>query len=227
MRSSFWAAVLVAVLSLAPTHRALAATTPSAATQVAADYATVLRALAPERLTPYVSYVTAGHASGIKGADSKPATVVVRTGDGKVLQGADASTTLAFGNVNILAANAVSKPAFDPRCYKAVAEQNATWNNLPAVRFTLQATCNAPQADNPFTVLYADPHAMLPLAAEATRSAGAGSGDITQSYAQFAGRTMPSSLQVDIKGKGAFFWVHEHILVTYENYLFSPAAPKP
>ena len=164
------------------------------------------------------------------GASSSRERIVVRVEDGKVISGH--MHTAVATNDEVQNMNPVSRPLFDPACYRATGEVTTTVAGTPAIAFALAATCpdkHPGDHDHPFTTLYAQPGTLRPLDVNGT-IVGKNRNDVTltmdQTFADFDGHVMPASMKVDVSGSGLMFWLQVHVRETYTTYQFlnSPSA---
>ncbi len=198
---------------------------------VEADYARVIEQLSRAHLTPYVAYVVQDTVNGL-GASAARERIVIRVQDGRVVSGR-MHTSIAYDGDTISSMNPVSKPIFDPACYRPTAERTRTLDGAAALAFTLVSTCPDKQPgehDHPFTTLYADLGTLRPLDVNGTVEGGRDSTNVTvtmdETFAQYGDRVMPSAMKVDVTGSGLMFWLQVHLHETYSNYEFlnSPSA---
>lgn len=189
------------------------------------DYARVLDTLARQRLPAYVSYVDSIVLNGFHetgGGARSPQRITVDTRSKKIVSGTPQHIKVG-GAGKASENNPVLHPAFDPKCYRAITEQRATYNGTDAVIFSLAPTCGT-RNDYPFTELYVDTSTWRPLTATGTffdrEAHGAANVGIEQRFGSFNGYTLPSLLNVDIKGTGVAFWLNIHAEEHYDNYTF-------
>ncbi|HEV7180648.1 MAG TPA: hypothetical protein VGN11_12310 [Candidatus Baltobacteraceae bacterium] len=189
-----------------------------------ADYTKVLDMLAHQRLPAYVSYVDSMDMHGIRDYDGDthgPQHIIVDTRAKKIIAGDPQHVHI--GNMHS-ENNPILNPAFDPRCYRATSEEQASYNGSPALLFHLDPTCGS-RDDYPFTQLYADPSTSRPLMATGevsdSESGGGAHAGIEQRYAVVSGFVVPSLLNVDVKGTGIVFWLRVHAEESYTNYEFT------
>jgi hypothetical protein len=192
------------------------------------DYARVLEMLTKQHLAPFVAYDALDRVNGL-GSDTQHDHIVVRVSDGKIVAG---SSHFSIGNDSDVAksaeqSNPVSRPLFDPTCYRATGERAATFEGREALAIDLAATCkdtHPSEHDHPFTTLYIDPHTMQPLDVNGSLPDSADSKMVSVSmderFASVSGRVLPSSIKVDISGSGLMFWLQVHVTESYSNYQF-------
>ena len=192
------------------------------------DYARVVEILTKQQLAPYVAYTAHDRVSGMAN-DHESGRIVVRTSDGKIVSGKQ-QFDVDVGNSSFKGfnSNPVSKPVFDPHCYRASSEAPATLDGSPALKLALVPTCG-PYHEYPFATLYADPQTLRPLEVSGTAHGDDDSKSVTvaldQHFAAFDGRWMPSSLTIDVTGTGFMFWLQVHVKEIYSDYRFTPTQP--
>jgi hypothetical protein len=189
-----------------------------------ADYARVIEQISKVHLTPYVAYVAEDTVDGFRASATRE-RIVIRVADGKVISGRMHSTVMTDDG-QIESMNPVSRPIFDPACYRATGEQSTTVAGAPAIAFTLANTCpdkHPGDHNHPFTTLYAQPGTLRPLDVSGTITDNDSryvSVSMDESFAEFGGRVMPSSMKVDVSGSGLMFWLQVHVHETYSDYEF-------
>ncbi|HEY8298303.1 MAG TPA: hypothetical protein VIG32_09805 [Candidatus Baltobacteraceae bacterium] len=194
---------------------------------IAADYARAVAALDSGHFPAYVSYDSRDWARGIDRESDGPQTVYVRTKDGAIVQGPPSEHRNPQIAVNDeRGSNPISDPAFKARCYRAQSEESVQRNGRAALRFDLAPTCG-PNDDYPFATLYADAQTLVPIEVDGTVSTEGVRVRLAQNFAQFNGYTLPSTLLVDVKGRGLLFWLREHAQLQYSDYKFYAANPVP
>ena len=131
---------------------------------VDADYARVIEQLSRAHLTPYVRYVVQDTINGL-GASATRERIVIRVEDGEIVSGRmHAAVKTDDDEIGVM--NPVSRPIFDPACYRATSEASASLDGAPAMAFTLVSTCpdlHPGNHNHPFTTFYAEPGSLRPL----------------------------------------------------------------
>jgi hypothetical protein len=193
------------------------------------DYARILEMLTKQHLAPYVSYDSFDRVNGL-GNDSKRDHIVVRVHDGKIVAwqshfSVDSDAAKTAGH-----SNPVSRPLFNPACYRATSEHATSFEGHDVIAIALVATCKNTRPDEhdyPFTMLYADPHTMQPIDVSGTvpesENSNLVSVSLDERFATVADRVLPSSIKVDVSGSGLMFWLQVHVVETYTNYQFLEA----
>jgi hypothetical protein len=195
------------------------------------DYARTIEYLSKTQLPPYIAYVAHDAIRGMHDASSTD-RIVIRVSDGKIVSG---STHFHVDNDHFVSqdSNPVSNPVFDPKCYRATGEVQATFEGAPALEISLIPTCGEKHpGDNDYAIrtLYANPQTLAPIDARGTGPSDSDSKyvslTIDERFATFGGHVMPSSMNVDVSGSGLMFWLQVHLQETYTDYQFlnSPSA---
>lgn len=192
---------------------------------VDADYARVIEQISRAHLTPYVAYVVQDTINGLGASESRE-RIVIRVQDGKVVSG-HMHTAVVEGNDEISSMNPVSRPIFDPACYRATGERPTTIDGSAEIAFTLVPTCpdkHPGDHNHPFTTLYADPGTLRPLDVNGTVTGGKNGTNVSvtmdEAFGRYGGRVMPSTMKVDVSGSGWMFWLQVHVHETYTDYEF-------
>jgi hypothetical protein len=187
------------------------------------DYARIVALLTKQQLAPYVSYYAKENIEGVKHDDD--GRVVVRTSDGKIVSGR--SSGIEAGDYHSHA-NPVSHPAFDPACYRATKESQATFEGQTVIKLDLVPTCsnhNDGDVEHPFTTLFADAQTLRPLDVSGKVVPTGDNKVVTvaldQRFAEFSGHVLPSRLKVDVTGTSFMFWLQVHVDETYSDYRFT------
>jgi hypothetical protein len=191
----------------------------------AADYA-VATSLLTRPLPAYVSYVdhTSGGWGPFQGAHQ--ATVVVDVRRGRIISGKPTAIHIATGNDSTGTwgdEDAVTHPAFRPRCYDATAAQAATYDGRPAERIALAGHCgdDHDKKDEDFSALYVDPSTHVPIAAVGHDEDDHVDVTLEEHFTQVADHVVPAALRVKVLGSGWMAWLDVTARVEYTDYRFS------
>ncbi len=191
-----------------------------------ADYARIVEMLSKQHLSAFVAYDSLDRVNGL-GNESTRDHIVVRVHDGKIVAGSSHVTVKANSVKAAENSNPVSRPLFNPTCYRATDEHATTFEGRQAVEIAIAATCKdagAGEHNYAFTTLYADAHTMQPIDVSGTvpetNENKMVSVALDQRFANFGGHVLPSSIKVDVSGSGLMFWLQVHVTETYTNYQF-------
>ena len=189
------------------------------------DYARVVSLLTKQQLAPYVSYAKHDEFNGFGQHKPDDDRVVVRVSDGVIVRGN--SSGVEVGNYHERS-NPVTHPAFDPACYRAKSENDTSYNGESVVKFDLEPTCRSQHKgddDYPFSTLIARADSLQPIDVQGTAPQTGDDKDVRvsldQTFDTFAGRILPSRLNVDVVGTGWMSWLNLHVTETYTSYQFS------
>lgn len=199
----------------------------------ATDYARAVEQFSKAQLTPYVSYAANVNVDGL-GKEDKRNIIVVRVSDGKIVSGKTPNISVSDSHMNDdRNLDPVEHPLFNAACYRATGESPASFENEPALKIDLAATCSESKPSDhnyPFTALYVDPRTLAPLDAVGVVPQDSGSKDVSvsmeQRFARFGERSMPTSMKVDVSGSGLMFWLQVHLDEEFSDYQFLNAPPR-
>jgi hypothetical protein len=196
----------------------------------AADYAAVRKALT-KPLPAYVSYVAQTHAKIGPFDHDGTEHIVVRTSDGKVLSGRTDNFQISSGGSSS-PGDVVTRPVFEANCYEATAARNAQFEGKAVEALSIRYTCPKSGGDHErdFNTLYVEPTGLDPIAAVEADNDEHVNALLTQRFARFGDRVLPSVLDVRIKGSGFMAWLDITVRQSISGYAFSehePPLPEP
>lgn len=190
-----------------------------------ADYAAVRKALT-KPLAPYVSYVAQTHAKIGPFTHDGTEHIVIRTSDGKVLSGKTEDIQISSGGSSS-PGDVVTRPVFEANCYEATAARSAQFEGKAVEALSIRYTCPKSGGDHErdFNTLYVDAASLDPIAAVEIDNDQHVDALLTQHFARFGDRVLPSVLDVRIKGSGFMAWLDITVRQAISDYAFSEHEP--
>jgi hypothetical protein len=182
------------------------------------DYATATRFM-HNTFPAYVGYVQRMHAKIGPIVKDEEDAVVVRTSDGKVVSGKNATVTIAPGEG--FSGNIVLTSPFNPSCYAPVAETPETYDGAAADALQLRATCRHQKDDPDFTTLYIDPRTQEPLGVVGGTNDSDVRVRLEETFRRVGDRLLPAHFGVTVKGKSFWLgWLDVVAQIDYSRYRF-------
>jgi len=182
------------------------------------DYAAATRFM-HNTFPAYVGYVQRMHAKIGPIVKDEEDAVVVRTSDGKVISGKNATVTIAPGQG--FSGNIVLTSPFNPACYSPVSETRDTFEGAAADAIALHETCGHGKDDPDFTTLYVDPRTQEPLGVVGGTSDNDVRVRLEETFRRVGDRLLPAHFGVIVKGKSFWLgWLDVVAQIDYSRYRF-------
>jgi hypothetical protein len=191
-----------------------------------ADYAAAT-ALLGRPLPAYVSYTARSHAKFDAIVHDDTNEVVVRTKDRTVIRGQSAPQVpyVQIGDDKPNGNEAITDPAFVPRCYIATGARIASYEASQLEAIALRDKCAKSKDDKDFDTLFVDPATHRPVAAVGTQNDTHVDVHLVQKFIAVRDYVLPSSLYVRVQGSGLMGWLDVLYDCRYENYRLGASQP--
>jgi len=182
------------------------------------DYAAAARFM-HNTFPAYVGYVQRMHAKLGPIVKDEEDAVVVRTSDGKVVSGKNASVTVAPGQG--FSGNIVLTSPFNPACYAPVSASRENYDGAAAEAIELRGICRHGNDDPDFTTLYVDPRTQEPLGVVGGTNDKDVRVRLEETFRRVGDRLLPAHFGVTVKGKSFWLgWLDVVAQIDFSRYRF-------
>jgi len=167
----------------------------------------------------YVGYVQRMHAKIGPIVKDEEDAVVVRTSDGKVVSGKNATVTIAPGQG--FSGNIVLTSPFNPACHAPVGATRENFEGAAAEAIELRGTCAHGRDEPDFTTLYIDPRTQEPLGVVGGTNDRDVRVHLEETFRRIGERLLPAHFSVSVKGKNFFLgWLDVVAQIDFSRYRF-------
>jgi len=182
------------------------------------DYAEATRFM-HNTFPAYVGYVQRMHAKIGPIVKDEEDAVVVRTSDGKVVSGKNATVTITPGQG--FSGNIVLSSPFNPACYVPVSVARETFDGSATEAIGLRETCRHGSDDPDFTTLYVDVRSLEPLGVVGGTNDKDVRVRLEETFRRVGERLLPAHFGVTVKGKSFWLgWLDVVAQIDYSRYRF-------